>query len=363
MRTTLPQAAAIAELAVAARSAGLRYVSDARPGIRRRRTVSGFAYRAASGESIRDAETLRRIQALAIPPAWTDVWICPDPRGHLQATGRDAKGRKQYRYHPRWAQVRNETKFERMVAFGAALPALRRRVHEDMSRTGLPREKVLAAIVRLLETTLIRVGNEEYARSNDSFGLTTLRDPHVEVNGSEIRFRFRGKGGLDHDMGLRDRRLARIVKRCQDLPGQELFQYVDDDGEPRAVDSADVNAYLQEITGEDFTAKDFRTWAGTLCAVLVLQEIGAAESATQSRKNLVHAVKLVARQLGNTPTVCRKYYIHPAVLEAYSNGTLLSVLPAGTDAGEAKEGLYPRERQVLRFLESLARAKEGKLKE
>jgi DNA topoisomerase I len=337
---------------VAARAAGLRYVSDDTPGHTRRRHASGFRYCDAAGRPIRDREVLARIESLAIPPAWTQVWICPHATGHLQATGRDARGRKQYRYHPRWQEVRNETKFERMLAFGAALPAIRRRVQDDLARPGLPREKVLAAVVRLLETTLIRIGNEEYARENRSFGLTTMRRPHVAVEGAAMHFRFRGKGGAEHRITLRDRRLARIVKRCQELPGQALFHYVDEEGEVRSIDSADVNDYLREITGEEFTAKDFRTWAGTLCALGALQQIGAADTAAQGKKNLVEAIRHVAKQLGNTPAVCRKYYIHPAVLECYSTGMRL---PLPSDEGaEPSDALDPQERQLLRFLASAA---------
>ena len=245
----------------AARAAGLRYVSDTNPGITRKRAGKGFTYTGPDGEKVRDKETLARIKALAIPPAWTEVWISPDEHGHIQATGRDAKGRKQYRYHARWREVRDETKFNRMVAFGKALPGIRKRVEKHLSLPGLPREKVLATVVRLLETTLIRVGNEEYARENKSFGLTTMRKQHVQVNGTELRFRFRGKSGRTHNVSVVDSRLAAVVKRCQDLPGQDLFEYVDDGGEMQDVDSADVNEYLREISGEDFTAKDFRTWA------------------------------------------------------------------------------------------------------
>lgn len=342
-----------------AKAAGLRYVSDEQPGFTRRRRGRGFAYFDLQGGAIRDEAQLARIRALAIPPAWTDVWICPHANGHIQATGRDAKERKQYLYHPRWSEVRNETKFEKMLAFGTVLPGIRRKMHEDLSRPGLSREKVLAAIVRLLETTLVRVGNEEYARANESFGLTTLRDPHVTIDGATLRFRFKGKSGIEHDIELRDRRLARIVKRCQDLPGQELFQYIDEDGATHTVDSADINEYLRNITQQDFTAKDFRTWAGTLCAVYALKEIGAGGSATEIKKNLTQAVKQVAKQLGNTPTVCRKYYIHPAVLQAYGAGTLLSVFPAEVAENDRRDdGLHPQEVVVMDFLKSWLQGKE-----
>jgi DNA topoisomerase I len=269
---------------------------------------------------VRDVATLSRIRALAIPPAWRAVWICPRADGHLQATGRDARGRKQYRYHSRWRETRDETKYGRMLEFAAALPAIHRRVGRDLARHGLPREKILATVVRLLETTLIRVGNEEYARENDSFGLTTLRTRQVRVNGSKVRFQFRGKSGVEHAIELEDRRMAAIVKRVRELPGQELFQYVDEDGSLRSVGSADVNAYLKEISGEDFTSKDFRTWAGTLLAARALGRLGGFKSQAQAKRNVVTAVEAVARLLGNTAAVCRKCYIHPAVLEGYLAG-------------------------------------------
>lgn len=332
----------------AARAAGLRYVSDAAPGIRRRRAGKGFAYAGPDGAPLRDPEQLRRIRSLAIPPVWTDVWICPDPRGHIQATGRDAKGRKQYRYHARWRGVRDETKYDRLPAFGRALPVIRRRTEEDLERPGLPREKVLAAVVRLLEATLIRVGNQEYARRNRSFGLTTLRDRHVDVNGSSITFQYRGKAGKAYRTGLRDRRLARVVRRCQDLPGQELFQYVDGDGGRQTVESGDVNAYLREITGQDFTAKDFRTWAGTVLAFVALREAPPADSEAGARRAVVRAVESVAERLGNTPAVCRKAYVHPAVIQAYLEGALPD--PA-CPAAESLPGLSAEEAAVLALLQ------------
>ncbi|AGY59939.1 DNA topoisomerase IB [Gloeobacter kilaueensis] len=348
----------IAELApdplVSARAAGLRYVSDRSAGIRRHRRGKHFSYIGPDGKPIRDEQTLERIRKLAIPPAYTDVWICPHANGHLQATGRDGRGRKQYRYHLRWRAVRDETKYGRTLAFGTVLPAIRGRTEQDLARPGLPREKVLAAVVRLLESTLIRVGNEEYARQNDSYGLTTLRDEHVEVKGSTIRFQFRGKSGKDHTISLTDRRLARVVKRCQDVPGQELFQYIDADGERQTIDSADVNAYLREIAGEEFTAKDFRTWAGTVLAALALQEFDACDSESQAKKNIVQAIGDVARRLGNTPTVCRKCYIHPAIIDAYLEGTLLDTLRQRTEAelnAPGAVGLRPEERAVLAFLQ------------
>lgn len=308
--------------AAVARSARLRYVSDEQPGITRLRRGRHFAYYDAKGALLRDPVQLARIRALAIPPAWTQVWICPLANGHIQATGRDRRGRKQYRYHQSWCEQRNESKFERMLAFGAALPRLRARVEQDLRSPGLPREKVLAALVRLLETTLIRVGNEEYARANDSYGLTTLRNEHVEIEGTTVHFHFQGKSGIEHNIDLRDRRLARIVSSCQELPGQELFQYVDPHGTVHRIESSDVNAYLHEATGEEFSAKDFRTWAGTLHAAFALLSLTQAESETAVKRQLLQAVKSVARCLGNTPAVCRKYYIHPALFDAYAAGTL-----------------------------------------
>ena len=319
-----------------AKAAGLRYVYDRRPGITRKRWRGGFRYTGADGVVVRDEETLRRIKALAIPPAWTEVWICPIANGHLQATGRDAKGRKQSRYHARWREVRDEVKYERMLAFGAALPGIRRRVEEDLGRAGLPREKVLATIVRLMEVTFIRVGNEEYARANHSYGLTTMRRKHVVVEGGTIRFQFVGKSGKKHVIGVEDRRLARIVARCRDVPGYELFEYLDEDGVAHEVDSGDVNEYLREMTREHFTAKDFRTWAGTVLACAMLGECGAFETEKQGKTNVVRAIERVAERLGNTPSVCRKCYVHPAVVEAYLGGGL----------GEVREA----ERAVLRLL-------------
>jgi DNA topoisomerase-1 len=296
------------------------------PGIRREKAGGGFVYRYAIGEIVQEKEVLNRIRALAIPPAWRRVWICPDPEGHLQATGRDARGRKQYRYHPRWREVREQTKYTRMIAFGKALAAIRRKVGRDLALKGLPRPKVLATVVRLLEVSLIRVGNEEYERENDSFGLTTMKDRHVDVNGSEVCFHFRGKGGKRHRIDVRDPTLARIVKRCQELPGQELFQYIDESGQLRDVTSSDVNDYLREISGSDFTAKDFRTWAGTILAALALQEFEKFDSQTQAKRNIVQAIESVAARLGNTPTICRKCYVHPDILAGYLDGTLACAL-------------------------------------
>lgn len=318
-----------------AKAAGLRYVNDATAGIARQRAGSTFRYIAPDGKAIRKRDTLARIKALAIPPAWEQVWICPRDDGHLQATGRDARGRKQYRYHARWREVRDETKYGRMVTFARALPRIRRRVRQDLALPGLPRDKVLATVVRLLETTRMRVGNEEYARANDSFGLTTLRVRQVRVRGATMQFRFRGKSGVWHDFALNDRKLAAIVRRMRDLPGYELFQYVDEQGETRAVDSADVNAYLRDIAGEEFTSKDFRTWAGTVLAAEALRECG--------KDGVSQAIEHVARQLGNTKAVCRKCYIHPAVIDACLDGRLAQTM-SGRSAEACVKRLLARRR-------------------
>jgi DNA topoisomerase-1 len=304
----------------------LRYVSDDEPGITREAKGKRLVYRDPDGRVVRDAATLARIKALVIPPAWTRVWICPRTDGHLQATGRDQRGRKQYRYHPRWTQVRDAAKYGRLLAFGRALPVLRRRVMRDLQAPPLSRPRVLATVVRLLETTLIRVGNEEYARTNQSFGLTTLRDRHVVVKADTLRFRFRAKSGVWQEICLEDGRLARTVKRCQDLPGQVLFQYVGDDGTRQRVTSEDVNAYLREVTGAEFTAKDFRTWAGTVLAATALQELDEVDTATARKKNVTQAIERVAKQLGNTKAVCRRCYIHPAVVEHYLDGATMDML-------------------------------------
>lgn len=336
--------------AAVAREAGLRYVSDESPGIRRVKRGRSMSYIDPDGRPVRDEETLARIKAMAIPPAWTDVWICPRPDGHIQATGRDDRGRKQYRYHARWRSVRDEAKYGRTLAFGRALAKIRRTTRRDLDLPGLPRRKVLAAVVRLLETTLIRIGNDEYARANKSFGLTTMRDRHAHVHGGTLEFRFRGKSGVYHDVSIDDRRLARVVRKCQELPGQELLQYVDEDGENRDIGSDDVNEYLREITGEDFTAKDFRTWAGTVLAMIALQEFEAFDSQAQARKNVVHAIESVSRRLGNTPSVCRKCYIHPAVLDAYLDGTMLDSLRRASEKMSHTRGLSPDESSVLALL-------------
>jgi DNA topoisomerase I len=321
-------------------------------GISRRRRGKGFQYTGPDGKTIREPGELERIASLAVPPAWTDVWICPYPNGHLQATGRDARGRKQYRYHPRWREARDETKYHRMLAFGHALPRIRRTVSRHLQGRSLSRERVLAAVVRLLDETTIRVGNEEYARTNGSFGLTTIRDDHVDVRGSRIRFRFRGKGGKMHEVAVEDARVARIVRRCEDLPGQELFAYLNEDGEPVDVDSEDVNGYIAEVAGEEFTAKDFRTWTGTVLAAWALQEFEQHTSAREANSQIVAAIESVARRLGNTPAVCRRCYVHPDVFEAHLEGSLREAL-----AGEAKRtlsnglsGLTPEEAAVLTML-------------
>ena len=362
-RTAEPPKADPDDPALAAKAAGLRYVSDARPGLSRKRSGKAFRYVDAQGKPVRDEATLARIRSLAIPPAWADVWICPSANGHIQATGRDEKRRKQYRYHPRWREVRDDAKYGRMTAFGQALPGLRDAVDADLKLPGMPRRKVLAAVVQLLEVSLIRVGNEEYARANRSFGLTTMRNRHAAVEGPTIQFQFKGKSGVKHRISIKDRRLARVVARCQDLPGQELFTYIDDDGEPRHVDSADVNEYLREVTGRDFTAKDFRTWAGTVLASIALQEFEAFDSDAQARRNVVEAVGRVSERLGNTPSVCRKCYIHPAVLDAYLDGAMLDSLRDRTDRALADSlgRLKPEEAAVLALLQNrLAREAAGR---
>jgi DNA topoisomerase-1 len=337
----------------AAKAAGLRYVHDSKPGITRERVGEAFRYLDARGDVIDDEAMLARIKSLAIPPAWTHVWICPYPNGHLQATGRDARGRKQYRYHPKWRTVRDDSKYERMLSFGKALPQIRREVDRALKLPGLPRDKVLATIVYLLEATMMRIGNEEYARTNKSFGLTTLRSRHVRIDGSDVEFRFRGKSGVYHQVKVHDRRLARIIQRTRDLPGQELFHYVDDDGATHSVGSHDVNDYLRTITGEDYTAKDFRTWSGTVLAALALQEFEKFDSQAQARKNIVRAIESVAEKLGNTPSICRKCYVHPAVLEAYLEGSVLEALRARTEQELVGDlhALQPEEAAVLAMLQ------------
>jgi DNA topoisomerase-1 len=351
----------------AAHAAKLRHVSDDRPGITRHKAVNGFDYRDIHGELISDMETLARIRSLAIPPAWTGVWICPLPNGHIQATGRDARGRKQYRYHPRWRQTRDETKYGRMLIFSRALPHIRARVEADLLRKGLPREKVLAAIVRLLEATLFRVGNSEYTKSNKSFGLTTLRDRHAVIEGDEIRLSFRGKSGVRQEGRLQDGRLARIVKNCRDLPGYELFQYLDAEGNRHTVDSADVNEYLREASGDKITAKDFRTWAGTQLAAMALSQFAGLADAPTGKTAIIRAVEQVAKHLGNTAAVCRKCYIHPAIFDGYLDGSLVKTLAARTRAHLKRniDGMSAEEAAVTAFLrlrlERLAEQQASKL--
>jgi DNA topoisomerase-1 len=329
------------DAAAAVKAANLRYVGDDMPGIRRRRAGRGFVYIGPNGSQVGDPHTLDRIRGIVIPPAWQRVWICARADGHIQATGYDARGRKQYRYHAEWRRVRDETKYERLADFARRLPALRRHIARDLARRGLPRQKVLATVVRLLETTLIRIGNAEYARTNGSFGLTTMRARHAEVTSSSVRFRFKGKSGKVHEVGVHDRQIARIVGQCQELPGQDLLQYVDDEGHPVPIESADVNAYVREIAGDDVSAKDFRTWAGTVLAAMALNEMPVAESKTACAKQIAGAIRRVSRRLGNTPAVCRSCYVHPAVLDAHA---------AGWSLGKVSD-LRAAERGVLALLE------------
>ncbi len=337
----------------AAETAGLLYVSDEEPGIRRRKSGKGFTYTGPGGKKIDDKATLDRIKSLAIPPAYTDVWICATANGHIQATGRDAKGRKQYRYHPAFREVRESTKYEHMLEFAKGLPAIRKTIDEHMSLRGLPREKVLATVVHLLENTLIRVGNADYVKQNKSYGLTTLRDPHVKVEGGELRFHFKGKSGKTWNLQVKDRRIAKIVKACQDLPGQDLFQYLDENGERQSVTSADVNAYLKEITGRDITAKDFRTWAGTVLAALALAEFEEFDNQAKAKKNIRAAIEKVSSRLGNTPSICRKCYVHPEVFSSYLDGGLLLEIKEEIEAELREElpSLKPEEAAVLTLLQ------------
>jgi DNA topoisomerase I len=337
----------------AAEDAGLRYLTDDVPGVRRRRAGKGFTYVGPDGRRITNRHRLAWFRSLAIPPAWTDVWISPIKRAHLQATGRDAKGRKQYRYHPRWRAVRDEAKYGRLIEFARTLPRIRRRTDADLRRRGLPREKVLALVVRLLEATLIRVGNDEYARENGSFGLSTLRERHVRDAGGSMRFLFKGKGGKEHSVAIRDRRLVRLVRQVQELPGQELFQYLDADGRRVDVTSGDVNDYLREISGDAFTAKDFRTWAGTVAAAMALREYLEIDDDAGRKKAVVRAIESVAGQLGNTPAVCRACYVHPDVVEAYLDGRLVEALAErARGAGRGAHALRPEEAAVLGLLQA-----------
>ena len=330
----------------AAQSAGLRYTTDQSPGYRRRRRGLGFLYTSNDGRPLTDRREIARIKALVIPPAWDEVWICENPNGHLQTTGRDSRRRKQYRYHPRWRVVRDQVKYARLLEFAAKLPLIRKQVRKDMELRGLPRRKVLGTLVQLLEATLIRVGNQEYARHNNSFGLTTLRNRHAAVIGEKLSFEFRGKGGKVHVISLRDRRLAQIVRRCQELPGHELFQFLDENGQHQSIDSGDVNEYLREIANEEFTAKDYRTWAGTVLATRTLQTFEPFKSQTEAKRNVVKAIEAVASKLGNTRSICRKCYIHPAVIDAYVDGTMLST----PKQRRTSAGLRPEEAAVVALL-------------
>ncbi|MCU7496910.1 MAG: DNA topoisomerase IB [Ignavibacteria bacterium] len=334
-----------------AEAAGLRYVSDTEPGFSRRIQGKGFAYLDKNGNKLTDPKHINRIEALVIPPAWTDVWICPYSGGHIQATGRDQKGRKQYIYHPGWEDIRNTNKFNLMIRFGETLPLIRARVDEDLRRHGLPREKVMAILVRLLEETLIRIGNSEYAKQNDSYGLTTLRNKHMEVEGSKVRFIFKGKSGKQWEVDIENKRLAKLIRQCQELPGQQLFQYLDEQGSRQSVESADVNNYLKEIIGQDFTAKDFRTWGGTVRAARELYSLGPAEAEKDKQKNIVQAIKKVSGALNNTPSVCRKYYIHPEVITAYMDDSLFEKMEmASKSADSSGFGLNAEETAVLNIL-------------
>ena len=342
---------------------GLRYVNDDEPGMTREKHGDEFIYKTSSGKTVRDQDALARIRSLAIPPAYTDVWICERENGHLQATGRDARGRKQYRYHPKYREHRDSRKYEHMIEFARVLPAIRARVKKDMGLSGLPRNKVIATVVALLESTLIRVGNEDYARDNKSYGLTTLREKHIDVHGSELRFQFKGKSGKNWSLKLADRRIAKVVRQCQDLPGQHLFQYVDDEGERRVVTSADVNDYLREISDQDVSAKDFRTWAGTVLAALALREFEAFDSHTLAKKNIKAAIQRVAERLGNTPTICRKCYVHPEIVTTYLDGALANELERKAEKEfEHIADLQPEEAAVLALIRRRLNVETGKRK-
>ena len=350
--TTVSEPPVILDPVAAARAAKLRYVSDKKPGLTRVRVGDAFEFRDTDGSTITDEATIARIRKLAIPPAYTDVWICRDPNGHLQAVGRDARGRKQYRYHPNWRAVRDENKYGKMLVFGRVLPKIREHVSRDLGLPGLPKRKVLAAIVSLLEKTMMRVGNEEYAKENKSYGLTTLRDRHARIKGAHVVFDFRGKHGIEHHIDLDDRRLAKVVQRCRDLPGQDLFQFLDENGEQRGIGSDDVNEYLHEVSGEDITAKDFRTWAATTLAAATLAELERYDTQAAAKKEVLRAVESVAKRLGNTPAICRKCYIHPAVFEGYLDGSLAEGLKQRADEllDEPASGLTAQEVALTAFL-------------
>ncbi len=338
-----------------AKAANLRYVHDSQPGLKRQRHGKKFRYLDMDGKPIKDASHIARIKSLAIPPAWTEVWICTSANGHIQATGRDAKGRKQYRYHPQWRELRDEIKYENMVNFGIHLPLIRKKVARDLAKPGLSREKVMATIISLLENTMIRIGNDEYANHNNSYGLTTLRNRHLKVNGAELVFHFLGKSKVEHRISLHDAKLARIVKQIKDLPGQELFQYLDSDGQRHKIGSADVNEYLQQITGEHYTAKDFRTWAGTLQTTIALAKSQRFETIAQAKSNLILAINAAAKKLGNTPTICKKCYVHPRIIQSYMNGefsTFVESVESGKPESRTEHGLSRMERCVLTLLDS-----------
>jgi DNA topoisomerase-1 len=346
---------------IAAQRAKLQYTNDSAPGIRREKRGRGFRYVGPDDKTIRDRRTRVRIKALVIPPAWKDVWICCNPDGHLQVTGRDARGRKQYRYHPRWREIRDENKYEKVIRFAHALPAIRRRVAADLRRRGLPREKVLAAIVKLLETTLARVGNDEYAKNNNSFGLTTVRDRHARFTGPKVKIEFNGKSGVRHEIAIRNPQIAEIVRQCHDLPGQNLFQYFDGEGVIHDIGSSDVNDYLREISGQHFTAKDFRTWAGTALAASALQEFEDFDTKAAAKRNITKAIERVAERLGNTKAVCRKCYVHPAIIDAYMDRSLVATLKERTESElrESLSRLPPEEAAVVALLQQRMERKMG----
>lgn len=334
-----------------AKLSGLRYVRADCLQIKRKKVGRGFSYLNPNGDRITNDAELERLKSLTIPPALTDVWICHLPNGHLQATGRDAKRRKQYFYHPDWRKIRSQHKFARMLLFGASLPLIRATTAQHLQQQGLPREKVLAAVIQLLETTLIRVGNDHYAKKNCSYGLTTLRDRHVDIKGSKIQFEFRGKSGVDHEIKLQDRRLANVIKQCQEIPGYEIFKYYDDSGDRHFIDSGDVNAYLQQITEQDFSAKDFRTWAGTLLTAIELNDLGEFDSEKKASKNITQAIKNTAKQLGNRPATCRNYYVHPAIIEAYKNGSLFDLMSQTIDSKSQSYELNSEEIAILKIIQ------------